>query len=41
MEEVRDACDEVEMLVPAGAWPIASYMSLLFLDFTEKYTLPK
>jgi len=41
MEEVRDACDEVEMLVPAGTWPIASYMSLLFLDFTEKYTLPK
>jgi len=41
MEEVRGYCDEAEMQVPAGTWPIASYMSLLFLDFTEKYTLPK
>mmetsp|Transcript_3297 Transcript_3297/g.7131 ORF Transcript_3297/g.7131 Transcript_3297/m.7131 type:complete len:709 (-) Transcript_3297:714-2840(-) len=40
MEELRDACDEAESKVPAGTWPIASYMSLLFLDFTEKYKIP-
>ena len=39
MEEVRAFCDEAEMMVPTGTWPIASYKELLFLDFTEKYTI--
>jgi len=40
MEEVRGYCDAAESEVPAGSWPIASYMDLLFLDFTEKYKMP-
>jgi len=36
MEDARKVCDELETKVPAGTWPIASYHSLLFLDFTEK-----
>ena len=39
MEEVRSICDEAEGLVPASKWPLATYTDLLFLDFTEKYSL--
>jgi len=39
MEAVRALCDEAESKCPAGTWPIASYHSLLFLDFTEKASL--
>ncbi|KAL1495368.1 hypothetical protein AB1Y20_016737 [Prymnesium parvum] len=35
MEEVRKVCDAAEMLVPEEMWPIASYQSLLFLDFHQ------
>ena len=39
MEEVRALCDAAEKMVPEEAWPIASYKSLLFLDFEQGYTI--
>jgi len=39
MENVRKACDAAEAETPADKWPIATYHELLFLDFTEKYSL--
>ncbi|MDE7395006.1 MAG: glutamine synthetase III [Clostridiales bacterium] len=30
MREVRAACDELEMLIPASEWPIPTYADLLF-----------
>jgi len=38
MEQVRKVCDEAEVLVPPDMWPIASYESLLFLDFQQGHT---
>jgi glutamine synthetase len=39
MEEVRAVCDEAEGLVPADKWPLSTYKDLLFLDFTEQYSI--
>jgi len=39
MEAVRKTCDEAEMLCPEAKWPIASYKSLLFLDFEQGNTI--
>ena len=35
MVNVRKLCDAAEKLVPPSLWPIASYQSLLFLDFHQ------
>ena len=32
MEKARETCDNLEKLVPAEAWPLATYKELLFLD---------
>jgi len=40
MEAVRKVCDEAEMLVPPEMWPIASYESLMFLDYMQGSSVP-
>jgi glutamine synthetase type III len=37
MEKARETCDNLERIVPAGAWPFASYKELLFLDATNTH----
>ena len=37
LEKARETCDNLERIVPAGAWPFASYKELLFLDATNTH----
>jgi glutamine synthetase type III len=37
MEKARETCDNLEKLVPAEAWPLATYKELLFLDATNTH----
>ena len=35
MEEARKASDAAEAVIPADAWPYATYQELLFLDSNQ------